>query len=68
MSSELDNFKEDYINGYIDPYLDRLLELRGIIKKATTFDEISKALDREKQALTNSFPELMKRNAEKKAK
>jgi len=64
--SEIDSFKEDYIKGYVDPYINRLLDLRNIIKNATSYGEIAKALDREKAALRTAFPELIERkNAQK---
>lgn len=55
---ELDEFKNKFIKGYIDPYLDRLLDLRNIIKSATTYDEISEALAKEKKAVQEVISEL----------
>lgn len=51
MNKELEEFKENFIKGYIDPYLDRLLDLRNIIKRAQTYEEITTALDNEKNTL-----------------
>lgn len=48
---ELEAFKEEIIKGYVDPYLDRLLDLRNILKGAQSFNEISEALEHEKGAL-----------------
>jgi hypothetical protein len=51
MDKELEEFKQKFIKGYVDPYLDRLLDLRNIIKNATTYEEITIALDNEKNSL-----------------
>jgi len=55
---ELEEFKQNFIKGYIDTYLDRLLDLRNIIKRAKTYDEIVKALDDEKKALKKTIVDL----------
>ena len=50
-NDELEQFKGDFFRDYIDRYLDRLLDLRNTIKKAKTYDEISVAIEGERQAL-----------------
>ena len=58
MDKELEEFKQKFIEGYIDRYIDRLLDLRNIIKNSTTYEEITKALDREKEAIQGVVSEL----------
>ncbi len=43
----LEQFKNDFIKGYVDSSLDRLLELRTSVKKATSFDEVRRAMTAE---------------------
>lgn len=51
MTESLEEFKQDIIEGYVYPYMDRLLDLMNIIKKAKSFDEIGEALEHEKKFL-----------------
>ena len=46
--TSLEQFKEDFIKGYIDESLNRLLDLRNAIKKATTRPEIKVLLNAER--------------------
>ena len=45
---DLTQFKENILRGYVYPYMDRLLDLANIIKKAKNYDDISTALAKEK--------------------
>ena len=48
VNQELEDFKEQFIKGYIFPYMDRLLDLMNKVKKAETLEDVSAALAEEK--------------------
>lgn len=53
---ELAQFKQDFIEGYVDKYLDRLLALRYKVKHANNFDEIHELMQKEQEVIeTDGF-------------
>ena len=46
---ELEQFKEEFIKGYIHPRLNRLLDLQNTINKANNYDEILALVVREQE-------------------
>ena len=52
---KLGQAKEDFIQEYIDPYLDRLLDLRNAIRDADSFDEISDIMVKERNFIKAEF-------------
>lgn len=48
---ELETFKKEIISGYVDRYIDRLLDLRNIIKRAKNYEEIARALENERKVV-----------------
>lgn len=52
---ELEQFKEEFIKEYIDSWLDRLLDLRNNVKKAESFDDIHKLMNKEKELAMAKF-------------
>jgi len=52
---DLEQFKQQFVEGYIDPYFDRLLDLRNAIKKAESFDEIRDLMEKEQDFLRREF-------------
>ena len=63
---ELEQFKQEFTQGYIDPYLDRLLDLRNKVKVATSFDEIRMLMEKEQEFLCKEFGVTRRENATKK--
>jgi len=53
--NELEKFKKDVMEGYIYPYIDKLLDIGNKIKKAKSFDEVSNILETEQKTLTEFF-------------
>ena len=52
---ELVQFKEEFVKGYVDPYLDRLLDLRNAIQSAESYDEIRGLMEREQEFIKAEF-------------
>lgn len=52
--SNLEHFKAEFIKGYVDTGLDRLLDLRNAVQKSRNYDEI-KVLMQAEQAFCKKF-------------
>ncbi len=63
---DLKQFKEEFIGGYIDPYFNRLLDLRNAIKDANGFDEIHGLMKKEKEFLQKEFNLIPEKKDESK--
>jgi len=62
--NELEKFKKDIMEGYIHPYIDKLLDLGNKIKKAQSFDEVSSILETEQKEITELFTRNDTKNSE----
>jgi len=63
--TNLGQFKQSFVEGYIDKSLDRLLDLRNAIKRATSHSEVKALLDAE-QAYIKRYYNIVEVQNEKK--
>ena len=52
---DLEQFKEEFTKGYIDPHIDHLLDLRNVIKYATSYDDVRAAITQERASIVREL-------------
>lgn len=65
-SNEFMVFKERFTREYIDPYINRLLGVRTMVKEATTPEDLKEILDKETAFLNSEFGVVAKKLTRKK--